>query len=148
MRRSSRIVGVAAAVAAAAVMSIQPAAATPPRAGAIYKGHVANRGTSPPVVKFKVSKSGAWVKNMYVGPYPLNTCGSGGSPPSQSSDPARIKNGKFTAHIAYRGGGKVIAKATVSGTFLRHGKEKGVVIGTLVGMPQCRGSFDYTTRAQ
>lgn len=128
MFRGSRIVTVSASVALAVVLSVLPAAAIPPEAGATYKGHIVGAPSSQDAVTFVVSKNGNWVRKMRVGPWPLTgSCGSGGDMPSQSAKPARIKKGKFTAHVAYRGDGEVIARATVTGTFLRKGKEKGVV---------------------
>jgi hypothetical protein len=147
MLRSSRIMTVSAAVAMAIVLSILPAAATPPRAGATYTGHIANAPSSQNKVTFHVSPNGHWVRRMHVGPYPLSLgCGQGGPPPNQSSQPAAIKMGKFTAHVVYTGGGKVVARATVTGTFLRRGREKGVVT-THRYSDSCVQSLPYTTHA-
>ena len=146
--RSSRIATVSAGVAAAVVLSLLPAAATPPRPGATYKGHIASAASSQDVVTFVVSKNGHWVRKMRVGPYELSgSCGQGGPPPNQSSKPAPIKRGKFTAHVVYSGGGDVIARATVTGTFLRKGKEKGVVTGHRFE-DSCVVSLPYTAHAK
>jgi len=148
MLRSSRIMTVSAAVATAIVLSVLPAAATPPRAGATYTGHIASAPSSQDAVHFVVSKNGHWVRGMRVGPYELSgSCGQGGPPPSQSSKPARIKRGKFTAHVVYRGGGDVTARATVTGTFLRKGKEKGVVTAHRFS-DSCVVSLTYTAHAK
>lgn len=144
MRRTSHILGLSAGVVAVTVLTVVPAAATAPKAGAHYKGHVAGASAGSGVVTFTISKQGTSVTKMRVGPYPVNSCGSGGAPPSQSSKPAPITNGKFTAHVVYSGAGSVIAKATVSGTFLRGGKEKGVVTTVIVGAPKCTQTIGYT----
>ena len=98
---------------------------------------------------FTVSKGGAWVTHLRVGPAPMTlSCGSGGEPPPQSSSAARIRNGRFTAHVVYSDGQDVVARSTVTGTFLRQGKEKGVVSSHIVGHPECDFSRPYTTHAQ
>ena len=148
MLRSSRVIGVAAAMVGAGVLSIAPAAATAPRAGATYKGPIATAASSEGTVSFTVSKDGKTVTHLRVGPYPLNTCGSGGAPPHQSSKPAAIHDGKFTGHVAYSGGGNVFAKATVTGKFLRKGKEKGVVTTVILGNSQCGQSLPYATHVK
>lgn len=149
MLRSSRIVTVGAGVAAAAVLFVVPAVATPPEAGATYKGHIAGAPSSQDAVTFVVSKNGDWVRRMRVGPWPLSgSCGSGGDMPSQSAKPAPIKKGKFTAHVVYKtDGGDVMARAKVTGTFLRNGKEKGVVTTHRLS-DSCVQSLPYTAHAQ
>jgi hypothetical protein len=106
-----------------------PAAAVPAKAGETYVGQVEDAPATQDAVTFHVSKNGTWVRKLRVGPWPLSgSCGSGGdAPPEQSAEPARIKHGKFTAHVVYRTDGEVVSRATVTGTFLRKGKEKGVV---------------------
>jgi hypothetical protein len=148
MLRSSRITTVSAAVATAIVLSVLPAAATPPRAGATYTGRIADAPSSQSAVTFHVSPNGHWVRRMHVGTYPLTgSCGQGGPAPDQSSQPAAIKMGKFTAHVVYTGGGQVIARATVTGTFLRRGREKGVVT-THRYSDSCVVSLPYTTHVK
>jgi hypothetical protein len=148
MLRSSRIVTVSAAVATAIVLSVLPAAATPPRAGATYTGHIASAPSSQNKVTFHVSANGHWVRRMHVGPYELSgSCGQGGPPPNQSSKPAAIKRGKFTAHVVYTAGGDVVARATVTGTFLRRGREKGVVTAHRYS-DSCVVSLPYTAHAK
>lgn len=148
MFRGSRIATVSAGVAAALVFSVLPAAAVPPEAGATYKGQIEGAAGTQDSVTFHVSKNGNWVRRMRVGPYPLSgSCGSGGDAPNQSAEPARIKKGKFTAHVVYRADGAVVARATVTGTFLREGKEKGVVSAHRLS-DSCDVSLPYRTRAQ
>lgn len=149
MLRSSRIVAASTGVAAALVLSILPATATPPRPGATYKGDIVGAPTSQDAVTFHVSDNGKWVRRMRVGPYPLSlSCGQGGDPPIQSSRPAPIKLGKFTAHVLYKDdAGDVIARATVTGTFLRRGREKGVV-STHRLEDSCYQSLPYTAHAR
>jgi hypothetical protein len=153
MLRGSRVLAIAGAAAVTAGLMLGTAAAGPtatPRAGATYKGEVTTHtGSEQEIVVFDVSKSGKVVKHMRVADWPLNMCGQGGPLPRQSSEPARItKAGRFTAHVLYHGGGTVIAKAKVTGEFLRHGNEKGTIIGNLVGEPQCEGTYSYTTHAK
>ena len=147
MLRASRTIGVTGAIAAATMLSISPAAATAPKAGASYKGHVT--GITSQAITFTVSKHGTFVTKLKLGPSLPSSCGSGGPPPQQSSKPAAIKNGKFTAHIAYSASnGNVFAKATVTGKFLQQGKEKGTVTSVITGAPTCGESLPYTTHAK
>ena len=149
MMRISRVAGAGVAVVAALALSTPPAAATAPVAGATYHGHVADAPSTENAVTFTVSRDGARVEHLRVGPYPMTlSCGSGGDPPRQSAGPAVITRGKFTAHVVYRNGDQVIARAKVTGTFLRRGKEKGVVDSHIVGHPNCNFSLPYTTRAE
>lgn len=149
MLRSSRIATVGAGVAAALVLSVVPATAVPPRSGATYSGHVAGAPSSQDAVTFVVSDNGKWVRRMHVGPWPLSgSCGSGGDRPHQSAQPAHIRKGTFTAHVVYRtDAGDVMARATVTGTFLRNGREKGVVSTHRIS-DSCDTSLPYTTQAQ
>lgn len=148
MFTGSRVGTVCAGVAAAVVMSVLPAAAVPPEAGATYTGHIVNAPESQRAVRFVVSNDGNWVRKMHLGAYPLTgSCGSGGDVPTQSTKPARIKDGKFTAHVVYWADGEALAKATVTGTFLRGGKEKGVVTSHRFS-DSCVVSLPYRTVAQ
>ncbi len=145
-----RNVGVAAAAAAIALTTlVAPAVAVDPVAGARYQGRVIRDWPEPTVVKFKVSRNGNWVTGMYVGPYPVNTCGAGGHPPDQSASKAAVTNGSFTAQVTYRADtGRLLAKATVKGTFAKHGREKGTVKTTVVDNTQCSSTYQYTTTKQ
>lgn len=149
----SRVVTVCAGVTAAVVMSILPATAispavdAPPKAGATYKGYIVNAPESQRAVRFVVSNNGNWVRKMRLGAYPVTgSCGSGGDVPTQTTKPARIKDGKFTAHVVYWADGDAFAKATVTGTFLRGGKEKGVVTSHRF-VDSCVVSLPYRTSA-
>ena len=149
MLRASRMSAVAVAVAAVVGTSVVPTMATPPQAGATYQGQVIGAPDGQDAISFTVNGRGTSVRNLSVGPYVLRaSCGSGGEPPAQSSKPAPIKHGKFTAKVVYRAGGDVVARATVTGTFLRHGKEKGTVTTDSVGANQCHQSMPYRTHAE
>ena len=101
------------------------------------------------VVKFKVSRNGNWVTDVSVGPYPIDTCGAGGDPPDQSASKAAVTNGSFTAHVTYRTDtGRLLAKATVKGTFAKHGRERGTVKTTVVDDAKCSSTYNYTTTKQ
>lgn len=105
--------------------------------------------TRTTVVRFKVSQNRNWVTGMYVGPYPVTRCGGGGGVPIQSTARAAVTNGSFTAHVTYRSdSGKLLAKATVKGTFGRHGGEQGTVHTTIVGEANCGAVYRYETTAQ
>lgn len=145
----SRIATAGAGVAAAMVLTLLPAAATPPKLGATYTGHVEGAAESQNSVSFIVSDNGKWVRRMRVGPWPLSgSCGSGGNAPIQSSPRAAIKDGKFVAHVVYKDDtGEVGARAKVTGTFLRQGKEKGVVTTHRIS-DSCDVSAPYRTHAQ
>ncbi len=119
--RTGRVVGFA-VLAVGAVAAIAFAAA--PVKGAKYSGHL--KGQSETTVTLRVSASGKRVIGVRVKPYIPNKCGAGGPPPPQTSKPAKIKAGRFTAKVkaqipegAWR--------ATVKGRFLSGGREKGVV---------------------
>lgn len=147
--RVSRVAGVGVAVVAALALPLPTAVAAVPVAGATYHGHIADAPSTESAVTFEVSRNGDRVEHLRVGPYPMTlSCGSGGDPPNQSSGPASISRGRFTAHVVYRNGSQVIARATVTGTFLARGKEKGVVSSRIVGHPDCNFSLPYTTRAE
>jgi hypothetical protein len=151
MNTGSRIVAGCAAVAAIVGLSLPavPAVATPPVAGAHYKGMVVGGDPEMDTITFTVSADGDHVTKTRAGQWPITTCGTGGPPPAQSSKPARIKDGKFTAHVVFRVDGEPQARATVKGTFLRHGKERGTVKTVLVG-GNCNAvtTVSYKTEAQ
>lgn len=148
MFRGPGIVTCCAGVAAAVVLSLVPAVAVPPEAGATYQGQIATAPSSQDAVSFVVSKNGNWVRKLRVGPWPLTgSCGTGGDLPDQSAKPARIKKGEFTAHVVYSGDGVVIARATITGRFLRKGKEKGVVSSHRIS-DSCDVSLPYRTHTQ
>lgn len=122
------------------------ALAASPVKGAKYSGRVKVSATL--TVSFKVSGSGKNVTSLRVSPSLPNTCGYGGPPPTASSKPARIKQGKFTAKITEKASsGTVIGTAKVTGTFLAKGKEKGTVKTNLPNAKSCNGSFTYSTKA-
>ena len=78
--------------------------------GAKYSGRV--NVTATLTVSFKVSRSGKKVTSLKVSPSLPNSCGYGGPPPTQTSKPAKIAHGKFTAKITEKAGnGTVIATA-------------------------------------
>ncbi|WP_395693087.1 hypothetical protein [Nocardioides sp.] len=151
MVRTSRAAGAGLAVLALSTLSLVPAAAVAPAgpvAGAVYHGRVAGAPTTEGAVSFRVTKSGARVAAVRVGPYPLTlSCGSGGDPPHQTSQPVPIRHGAFTARIAYSGDDGVVgARATVTGVFLRNGRAKGTVSSHVVGRTDCDFSLPYTAR--
>ncbi|GAA1155544.1 hypothetical protein [Nocardioides aquiterrae] len=150
MYRRSRVAGVSVAAVAALVCSVLPAAASAPapEAGAAYQGHISGTSPSQDSVTFKVSEDGNRVVDLEIGPYPTDGCGSGGDVPDQSSEPARIRHGRFTAHVVFSGEPGIVARSTVTGTFLRHGKEKGKVTTHPTGSPECDITLPYTTHAQ
>jgi hypothetical protein len=100
------------------------------------------------VIRFKVSPSGNWVKNMNLDPL-VDRCGGGGPPLHQSTPRAAVTNGRFTAHITYRNdSGKSVAKATVTGKFDKHRQEHGKVSVTIFSDPSCDGVAKYVTTAR
>jgi len=148
MFRRTRMASVSAAVVTALVLPVVPATAVPPQAGATYTGQIAEAPSTQDAVTFHVSKNGRWVRKLRVGPWPLtSSCGSGGDLPDQSAEPARIKKGKFTAHVVYRDDAGVMARATVTGTFLRKGKEKGDVSTHRIS-DSCDVSLPYRTHVE
>jgi hypothetical protein len=146
--RTGRVVGLAvlAVLVIGAVAAIAFAAA--PVKGAKYSGHLkGQKGQgSTTTVTFKVSASGKKVIGMRVKPYIPNRCGSGGPPPPQTSKPAKIKNGRFTATVKAQIP-EGVWSATVTGKFLSGGKEQGVVKSSpRPGEPsKCGGNTPYTT---
>ena len=150
MLRASRTVGVAVAIAAVVGSTVLPTAATPPKAGATYEGQIIGAPTGQEAISFTVTRNGTSVRKLSVGPYVLRaSCGSGGEPPAQSAKTVPIKDGKFTAKVVYRSDtGDVVARAKVTGTFLRHGKEKGTVTADSYGDAPCHQSMPYRTHVQ
>ena len=119
--RTGGVVGLA-VLAVGAVAAI--AFAANPVKGAKYSGHpTGDRNTT---VTFRVSASGRKVIGMRVKPVIPNSCGQGGQPPPQTSKPAKIKAGRFTATVKAQIP-KGVWRATVTGRFLKGGKEKGVI---------------------
>jgi hypothetical protein len=148
MIRRRRIASATAVVAAAVMIPLLPAVATAPVADGVYKGRIADAPQGQDKVTFTVTRHGRSVTGMRVGPWALSVeCGSGGDPPIQSSKPAPIRDEKFTASVVYRADdGSVIARTTVTGTFLSRGREKGVVT-TVMESGNCPAhSLAYTTR--
>jgi hypothetical protein len=141
--RTGRVVGFAvlAVLMIGAVTAIAFAAA--PVKGAKYSGHLKGQDTT---VTFRVSASGKKVIGMRVKPYIPNSCGSGGPPPPQTSKPAKIKNGRFTATVKAQIPDGVWS-ATVTGKFLSGGKEQGMVKASpRPGEPsKCGQKIAYTT---
>lgn len=153
MTRASRMAGVAVAIAAVVGSSVVPSVATvatPPQAGATYQGKIIGAPDGQESVSFIVTRRGTSVRNLKVGPYVLRaSCGSGGEPPAQSAKTVPIRNGKFTAKVVYRSDtGDVVARAKVTGTFLRHGKEKGTVTAVSLGSDPCEQSMPYRTHVE
>jgi hypothetical protein len=146
--RGPRVVGRLAVIgltAAAAVLCSGALAAGPVK-GSEYKGTVS--GATTEKVSFKVSAPGTKVTNVRVTPFVPNKCGSGGASPAETSKPAVIKNGKFSAKLTEEtGSGLVSGTATVTGKFLAGGKVKGLVMNPLPGAKECAGNFPYTAKA-
>ena len=140
-RRAARaaVLGVVAAllVLAAAAFAVTP---TP---SAAYKGHLDSNAQT--AVTFAVSKDGKFVVNMRVSPRPPDRCGSGGPPPQQSSPPAPISNGAFTAAVTDTGvAHTVVSRLKVTGRFLPGGKVSGVVNAVPPADPKCGGAWRYS----
>jgi hypothetical protein len=144
----TRRVSLTAAAAAVLVLPLVPAAAAPPVAGADYQGHVSGGGTQTNRVSFTVSKNGTSVRTMRIGPFPGDSCGSGGDRPAQSSRPAAIRHGRFTAHIVYRDGDRVVSRATVTGKFLKGGKAAGAAEFHPAGAPECNQTMPFKAHAE
>lgn len=149
MARGSRKAALPAAIAVVALLTFTGlAAATAPVRGGHYKGHLSASDQTNVRVTFTVYADGKSVRDMHVGPFPPDTCGGGGPVPHQTSSTVPIRNGTFTAHITYHGvTGSVIYRMTVTGQFLAHGKERGVVEGRPTDDPKCGGNFKYATTA-
>lgn len=144
--RGGRLI-VSTAVALGAVLSVAIIAfAAAPVKGSKYSGPV--KVTANLTVSFKVTGSGKKVKSLKVSPSLPNSCGYGGPLPTDTSKPAKIKHGRFTAKITEKAsGGTVTATAKVTGKFLANGKEKGTIKTDLPKAKSCNGSFGYSTQA-
>jgi hypothetical protein len=146
MYRGSRKLSIAAAMAVVGALVLSTVAlAAGPVKGAKYKGKLNPFGAP---VSFKVSANGKTVTKMKVDTYPPNKCGAGGPTPKQSSKPATIKHGKFKVRLTYTYSATVHSTYTVTGTFLKHRKEKGVFFYKSSKFPHCNGNFRYTATAQ
>jgi hypothetical protein len=135
------------ALALAAILALAGIAfAAAPVKGSKYSGPV--NVTATLTVSFKVSGSGKRVSSLKVSPSLPNSCGYGGPPPAETSKPAKIKDGKFTAKITEKAtNGTVITTAKVTGKFLAKGKEKGTINTNLPNAKSCNGTFAYSTKA-
>jgi hypothetical protein len=143
---AGRILALAGLASAVLFALVAVALAASPVKGATYSGSLKDSATE--IVSFKVSASGKMVTNVKVTPFVPNHCGSGGTPPAESSKPARIKNGKFKATLNEEtSNGAVSGTATVTGKFLAKGKVKGTVENPLPGAKECAGNFPYTASA-
>jgi len=144
MAPTRRILWIALAVSTAATGI---ALAAGPVKDARYSGRV--NVTATLTVSFKVSRSGKKVSSLKVSPSLPNSCGYGGPPPTQTSKPAKIADGKFTAKITEKAvNGTVAARATITGRFLAKGKEKGTIKTSVPAATSCNGSFSYSTKAK
>jgi hypothetical protein len=113
-------------------------AAKPVKSGH-YSGFVT--GVTDETVTFTVSKDGKSIQRMRIVPY-VFSCGVGGPPPPESSKPASISSkGKFTAKVT-----QGALSATVTGTFLKNGRETGTITATVTGSPACHRT--YSTKAK
>jgi hypothetical protein len=135
-----------------AVLALLLVAAVAVAAKPVKGGTYAGTLTAAPseTVTFKVSQNGKKVSGLKVSPFEPNTCGAGGPPPPQSSKPAKIRKGKFTATVIYKTTtGKVAARAKVTGTFVKGRREKGVVKTAFTdrSTKSCEAPFKYTTKA-
>jgi hypothetical protein len=136
-----------AALALAAILALAGIAfAAGPVKGSNYSGRI--NVTAILTVSFKVSGSGKRVTSLEVSPSLPNSCGYGGPPPTATSKPAKIKDGRFAAKITEKASnGTVIATAKVTGKFLAKGKEKGTINTNLPNAKSCNGTFAYSTKA-
>jgi hypothetical protein len=135
------------ALGAASIVALAGIAdAAAPVKGARYSGHV--KVTANLTVTFKVARSGKKVTSLDVRPSLPNSCGYGGPEPTHRSRAAKIKHGKFKAKITEKAAnGTVIGTATVTGKFLRRGKERGTIKSVLPNATSCNGTFSYSTKA-
>jgi hypothetical protein len=142
--RPRKLIGFVVLVLAASLTVVGIGFAAAPVKGSKYSGRVKVSATL--TVSFKVASSGKKVTSLKVSPSLPNSCGYGGPHPTASSKPAKIDRGKFTAKVTEKGaGGKVIDTATVTGSFLPGGKEKGTIKTDVPGAKSCNGRFAYST---
>jgi hypothetical protein len=142
-----KLIGSAALTFAVILAATGIALASGPVKGARYSGRV--NVTANLTVSFKVSRSGKKVSSIKVSPSLPNSCGYGGPPPTQTSRPAKIEDGKFTMKITEKAGnGTVAATARITGRFLAKGKEKGTVKTSVPAATSCNGSFSYSAKVR
>jgi hypothetical protein len=143
--RRAILVGSAALAVAAILATAGIALAARPVKGAKYSGPV--DVTAALTLSFKVSGSGKKVTAIKVSPSLPNSCGYGGPLPTQTSNPAKIKHGKFTAKVTdTTTNGDVSTTAKITGKFLAKRKEKGRIKATVPSNESCNGSFSYATK--
>jgi hypothetical protein len=147
-RRQGRFTSLVGLAVSAAILSTAGIAlAAGPVKGAKYSGRVS--ATASLKVSFKVSRSGKKITALKVSPSLPSSCGFGGPPPTQTSKPAKIEHGKFTAKITEKASnGNLIETAKVTGKFLTKGKEKGNIEADLPNAKSCSGTFSYSTRVK
>jgi hypothetical protein len=101
--------------------------------------------SSTETVTFTVSHNRAKVKNVHLNPFIPSSCGSGGPPPVETTSPAKIKKGKFSAAVQeHTVSGAISFQATVTGKFRAGAKVTGAVDSTVPIAPQCNAQFTYT----
>jgi hypothetical protein len=122
------------------------ALAAKPVRNAEYTGTL--KGLSTEHVTFRVGKRGRTVTRFKVTPYFPNACGSGGPPPTYTSDPAPIRHGRFSTKVfVINSGGNKVPAGKAHGTFKAHRKASGSV-KPLDVPSRCVKRYSYTTRAK
>lgn len=139
-----RLLGGLGLVSATMLAAATIALAAKPAAGKTYHGHVTGQSTEQ--VSFKVSGTGKWVRKLTV-PAPLACQGGGIQSPSPQS--AKIKHGAFkkTFLLTFGGGSPGSGGTeTVTGRFVKGGKEKGTISTRFKKLPSsCDATVKYTT---
>jgi hypothetical protein len=135
------------AVAAVSALVAGAAFAAKPAKGKTYSGRVT--GSPTETVSFTVSKNGKRVTKLNV-PIAIRCAGGfGGIVPKPPKKIKITKKGTFKRAVKVQGvTGKSFGKETVTGKFLKGGKESGTITGKLTGLKSCQNTkLTYTTVA-
>lgn len=137
----------AGALASAAVLaSATVALAAHPSKGKTYRGTVTGNSTEP--VSFKVNSTGTKVVKLTV-PIAFGCQGGGITTPKPASAKITSK-GTFKTTVPLTGAGGSTGNAgseTVTGTFLKAGREKGTITSHFKSVKSCDTTLKYTTKA-
>lgn len=130
----------------AVLASAAVALAAHPAKGKQYSGEVNGNSTQP--VSFRVNKTGTKVVKLMV-PIAFGCQGGGVETPPPES--AKITSrGTFKKSVPLTGVGGSTGSAgseTVTGTFLKGGKEKGTITSHFKSLKSCDTTLKYTTKA-
>ena len=136
-------------VAATGVLTVVVAGvalAAHPVKGATYHGAIATGGPIAYPISFKVSANGNRVGSFVFGTLPVHCQGGGFGSPQPASAPV-TKKGSFKATVTlyFAPAHATTGKLIVTGSFLKHGKERGTISSKFAHSTSCDKTDSYST---